>query len=92
MLQFEWDPGKAERNLEKHGVSFPEAATVFGDELSYTFDDPDHSDEEVRYLTVGFSRTGKLIIVSHTDRQEKIRIISARALTKQERQFFEGGG
>ncbi len=91
MLQFEWDEDKAKRNLEKHNVSFPEAATVFGDTLSYTFDDPDHSDTEPRLLTMGQSSTGKLLVVSHTDRQGKIRIISARELTRRERKYFEGG-
>ena len=91
MLQFEWDPDKAVRNFEKHGVSFQDAATVFGDKLSYTFDDPDHSDEELRFLTVGFSQTGKLLIIAHADRNDKVRIISAREVTKRERRFFEGG-
>ena len=90
MLQFEWDPEKAQRNIEKHGISFTEAATVLGDPLSYTFDDPDHSDEEARLLTVGLTATGKLLVVSHTDRQDRVRIISARPLTKQERKFYEG--
>lgn len=91
MLQFEWNPEKARRNIEKHGVSFEGAATVLGDSLSYTFDDPDHSDEEIRFLTVGLTATGKLLVVSHTDREDKVRIISARILTKQERKFYEGG-
>lgn len=92
MLHFEWDSNKNESNLEKHGVSFEEAATIFGDPFSYTFDDPDHSDEETRFLTLGLASTGKLLIVSHTDRNEKIRIISARELTKNERKFYEEGG
>lgn len=91
-MQFEWDPDKAGSNLAKHSVSFHEAATVFGDPLSHTFDDPDHSDEEQRFLTVGLATTGKYLVVSHTDRGENIRIISARQLTKRERKFFEGGG
>ncbi len=91
MLHFDWNPEKARRNVEKHGVSFGEAATVFGDPFSYTFDDPDHSDEELRFLTVGLASTGELLVVSHTDRQGKVRIISARTLTKQERTFYEGG-
>jgi uncharacterized protein len=91
-VQFKWNPDKAVGNLEKHGVSFQEAATVFADPLSYTFDDPDHSDEEPRFLTVGLSLTGKYLIVSHTDRQGNIRIISARELTKSERKFYEEGG
>ena len=92
MLQFEWDTNKAESNFEKHGVTFQEAATVFGDPLSYTFDDSDHSDKELRFLMVGQSSAGKLLIISHTQREDTIRIISARELTKQERKFFEEGG
>jgi len=90
-MQFEWDETKADLNIEKHNVSFQEAATVFGDFLSYTFDDPDHSDEELRLLTIGRATTDKLIIVSHTDRDDKIRIISARELTKKEQKFYEEG-
>lgn len=89
MLQFEWNPEKVRRNLEKHEVSFEEAATAFGDPLSYTFDDPDHSDEEKRFLPTGLTATGKMI-VSHADREDKVCIISARALTKQERKAYEG--
>lgn len=91
-MQFEWDPGKAARNFEKHGVSFQEAATVFGDPLSYTFDDPDHTDEELRFLTIGLAATGRLLVVSHTDRGGKVRLISARELTRKERRFYEEGG
>lgn len=90
-MKFEWDPNKAESNARKYGVSFGEAATVFGDLLSYTFDDPDHSDQEARFLTVGMAATGKLLIVSHTDRDADIRIISARELTRKERTFYKGG-
>lgn len=90
-VKFEWNPVKAEGNLEKHGVSFQEATTVFGDPLSYTFDDPDHSDDEERFLTVGMTLTARLLIVSHTDRGATIRIISARELTRKERSFYEGG-
>jgi uncharacterized protein len=86
------EPRQSESNMQKHGVSFQEAATVFGDSLSYTFDDPDHSGEEVRFLTIGLATTGKLLIVSHTDREDNIRIISARELTKSERKFYEEGG
>ena len=91
MLQFEWNSRKARRNVEKHGVSFGEAATVFGDPLSYTFSDPEHSEEELRFLTVGLASTGNLLVVSHTDREDRVRIISARKLTKRERKFYEGG-
>lgn len=90
-IQFEWNPDKAEKNVQKHQVSFNEAATVFGDPLSMTFHDPDHSIEEDRYITVGLSRLGKLLIVAHTDRGERIRIISARKATRRERKFYEKG-
>ena len=90
-MKFEWDPDKADSNARKHRVSFGEAATVFGDPHSYTFDDSDHSAEEARFLTVGMAATGELLIVSHTDRDAGVRIISARKLTKKERAFYEGG-
>ncbi|MDM9379113.1 BrnT family toxin [Chlorogloeopsis sp. ULAP01] len=89
-MEFEWNPDKADRNLKKHGVSFKEAATVFGDTLSLTFPDPDHSIGENRYVTIGLSRYGRLLVVSHTDRDERIRIISTREATRQERRFYEG--
>jgi len=87
-LRFEWDPEKAESNLVKHQVSFSEAATVFGDPLSMTFCDPDHSVNEERYITIGLSRSGQLLIVAHTDRGDNIRIISARRATRRERRFY----
>lgn len=71
-MGFEWDPVKAESNLSKHGVSFNEAATVLADPLSMTYEDPDHSQDEQRYLTVGTSQSGKLLIVAHTDRADRI--------------------
>jgi len=82
---------KSEIQSEKHDISFQEAATVFGDQLSITFDDPDHSLNEHRLLTFGLSRTGKAILVSHTERGTSMRIISARQMTKQERQIYEEG-
>ena len=88
-MEFEWDPEKAVRNLAKHGISFQDAATVFGDPLSMTYYDSGHSDEEDRHLTLGHSNTGQLLVVSHTDRGEKTRIISARAATRRERQQYE---
>jgi len=90
-VQFEWDQRKAKSNLKKHGISFQEAATVFGDALAITFDDPDHSVNEHRFLTFGLSRIGKAVIVSHTERDKSMRIISARLMTKQERQIYEEG-
>lgn len=89
-MKFEWDFAKAGENLRKHGVSFDEAATVFYDPLSITFDDPDHSEGENRFLTVGFSSQNRLLVVSHTERGVTIRIISARPATSQERKKHEG--
>jgi uncharacterized DUF497 family protein len=88
-IDFEWDPNKAGRNLRKHGVTFEEAATVFRDELSITVLDPDHSTEEERYITVGQSSQGRLLLVAHADRGDAIRIISARTLTPKEKRQYE---
>ena len=88
-MRFDWNEEKAASNLAKHGVLFQEAATVFGDPLSDTFDDPDHSIEEHRFLIIGTSEQGKMLIVSHTDDGETIRIISAREPTSRERKFYE---
>lgn len=90
-MEFEWNPSKAELNIEKHGVSFQEAATIFNDPLSITFPDPDHSIGENRYVIIGTSRFGQLLVVAHTDRGEKVRIISARKATRQEKRFYEEG-
>ncbi len=89
MIQFEWDPKKAKRNHKKHGVHFEEAATVFYDPLSATFDDPDHSISEQRQITIGFSARGRLLVVSHTERDKNIRIISTRVATARERKRHE---
>jgi len=86
---FEWDPKKASANIRKHGVTFHEAATVFGDPLAVTFDDPDHSESEERCLTFGVSLQGRLIVVSHTERQARTRIISARLMSRKERVIYE---
>ena len=90
-MEFEWDPKKAETNKRKHDVNFHEAATVFGDPLAFTFTDPDHSIDEDRYLTFGLSRFDRLLVVSHAERGERVRIISARPLTRQERRTYEEG-
>ena len=90
-MEFEWDDAKATMNEQKHGVSFSEAMTVFGDPLSLTGYDPDHSDDEDRFITVGLSTVGRLLIVSHTDRDDKIRIISAREANRAERKDYEHG-
>jgi uncharacterized DUF497 family protein len=88
-MEFEWDNEKASRNLVKHGVSFHEAATVFGDPLAITYFDPDHSQDEDRYLTFGHSDIDRLIVVSHADRGDRVRIISARRATRRERKSYE---
>jgi uncharacterized DUF497 family protein len=88
-VNFEWDPGKAKQNRRKHRVSFHEAATVFGDPFSVTYPDPDHSTSEQRFITVGMSSAGRVLIVAHADRNEIIRIISARKTTQRERKQYE---
>lgn len=89
-MEFEWDQGKAHRNAEKHGVSFVEAATVFGDPLELAILDPDHSEGEFRFVSIGRSRIGNLLVVSYTERaQNRIRIISARRATKREQGYYE---
>jgi uncharacterized DUF497 family protein len=88
-MVFEWDPKKAKSNLRKHRVSFTEAATAFNDFLSLTFDDEAHSDAERRYVTLGTSYQGRILVVAHTMRGEKVRIISAREATPRERKWYE---
>ena len=90
-MKFSWDPAKGAANLKKHGVSFEEASTVFHDVLSVTGSDPDHSDEERRFVTFGNSSQGRLLVVAHTDEGKNIRIISARLVTRQERRIYEEG-
>jgi uncharacterized DUF497 family protein len=90
-MKFEWDDNKATGNLAKHGVAFDEAKTVFDDSLYVDFYDPDHSEHEQRYLMIGHSKKGHLLIVSYTERRNTIRIISARKVTKLERQSYEEG-
>ena len=89
MLDFEWDTDKAATNARKHGVTFTEAASVFRDPLGATVSDPAHSGAEDRYITVGQSVAGRLLIVSHVDRGDRIRIINARELTRSERSAYE---
>jgi uncharacterized protein len=88
-LAVEWDPAKAESNLQKHGVSFEEAATVLGDPLSISLADPDHSAAEERLLLLGRSLAGRLLIVSLTERGNSVRLISARAMTPREKRVYE---
>lgn len=91
LVNFNWNPSKANQNLRNHHVSFQEAATVFGDSLSKTAPDPDHSLTESRYIIVGRSEEGRLLMVAHTDRINEIRIISPRELTRRERRQYEEG-
>jgi len=88
---YEWDPEKAKRNLREHGVSFEEAATVFLDRLAMTYPDPDHPDEEDREITIGYSASQRLLFVSHVQRRNRTRIISAREATRRERKQHEEG-
>lgn len=90
-MQFEWDETKALANLQTHGVSFEEAKTVFDDALYVDFYDPDHSDEEHRYILFGESHEGRLLMVSYTERDATIRIISSREATPVERKAYEEG-
>jgi uncharacterized DUF497 family protein len=88
-MKFEWNTDKAEKNDRKHGISFQEALTVFQDALSLTYPDMDHSADEDRYLIIGLSSFGNVLVISHTFRNDIIRIISARKATKKERYFYE---
>ena len=88
-LRFEWTPDKAANNFKKHEVSFEEAATVFDDPAFITLLDEAHSYDEERYLTIGLSSANRLLLIAHTEREEQIRLISARKATKNERQFYE---
>lgn len=91
-LIFEWDKRKAKNNLSKHKVSFEEASTIFGDPLSITIDDPLHSSQdEQRFITIGLSYRGKILVVVHCDKRDTIRIISARTATRKERKAYEEG-
>jgi uncharacterized protein len=88
-IKFEWDNNKENSNLIKHKIDFEEAKSVFYDFLSQTINDPDHSKNEFRYITIGYSNKNRLLIVSHTDRDNNIRIISARFANKNERNKYE---
>lgn len=90
-MRFEWNNEKAASNLAKHGVSFEEAKTVFDDPLYIDFYDPDHSEDEERYLIVGHSIRGRLLIISYSERRDSIRLISAREVTRTEREAYEEG-
>jgi hypothetical protein len=90
-MDFEWDDAKAAANERKHGATFAEAMTVFGDPLALTGYDPAHSDDEDRYLTMGLSAAGRVLVVSHTDRDDVVRIISAREASRGERRDYADG-
>ena len=89
-MKFEWDPAKAAENLQRHGASFEEAAT-FGNQLARTYEDPDHSQAEARELTFGLSRAGRALVVAHCERRDRVRIISAREMTRREKRDYEEG-
>jgi uncharacterized protein len=90
-MEFEWDAAKAASNLDKHGVSFAEAMTVFGDPLEVTISDPDHSLEEFRFVSIGRSAAGRVLVVAYTEREGRIRVIGARPVTPAERRRYESG-
>jgi uncharacterized DUF497 family protein len=91
MFKFEWDDQKAANNLQKHGVSFDEAVSVFGDGLALTFADTDHFESEDRSRTYGISNRGRLLVVVHTERRNNVRIISARKATRYEKSIYKQG-
>ena len=90
-MQFEWDADKAAANIPNHGVSFTEAMTIFGDPPEMTMFDPDRSEAEDRFLSMGLSEAGRLLVVAYTEREDRVRIISAREPTPRERRQYESG-
>ena len=88
-MEFEWDPAKAISNLEKHGVAFTEAMTIFADPFEVTIIDPDHSEQEARFLSIARSVLGRLLVVAYTERGSRTRLISAREATPKERRDYE---
>jgi len=86
---FEWDPQKADRNVHKHGVTFAEASSVFDDPMFITLLDDEHSVDEERFITIGLSNKNRLVMIAHTERENRIRIISARKATKNEEKFYQ---
>jgi uncharacterized DUF497 family protein len=89
VVEFEWESEKEQANIQKHGVDFTEAATVFGDPLELTISDPDHSIGEYRFLSMGHSSRNRILVVSYTEREDRIRIISARTASPKERRQYE---
>ena len=88
-MKFEWDPNKAASNVRRHGIAFEDAASVFGDPLARTIPDPEHSTEETRFVTMGMTAGGRLVVVVHTDREGRTRLISARPATRREKKSYE---
>jgi uncharacterized DUF497 family protein len=87
---YEWDPKKAAQNQKKHRVSFDEAVSVFSDPFALTFDDPDHSTNETRFITIGTSMKGRILFLSHADKgEDHVRVISARGATKSEAHVYQ---
>lgn len=90
-MRFSWDDPKASANERKHGVSFAEATTALEDPMAVTFPDDDHSHDEQRFLTIGLSASGRILVVAHTERSLSTRLISARPATRSERRNYEEG-
>jgi uncharacterized DUF497 family protein len=91
-VEFEWDAEKADENLRKHNVAFTEGLTIFGDPLEVMILDPDHSEDELRFVSLGRSQAGRLLVVAYTERGSRVRIISAREATPRERREYESEG
>ena len=91
-MEFEWNANKAASNVAKHGVTFAEAMTVFGDPLELTIADPHHSQGELRFLSIGLSAAGRLLVVAYAEREGRTRIINAREATPRERRQYESTG
>jgi len=89
---FEWDPDKERKNIRKHEVGFDEASSIFDDPMFITVIDEEHSTDEERYITIGLSNKNRLLLVAHTEREDRIRIISARKATRNEEKFYEEAG
>ena len=90
-ISFTWDRTKSRGNLRKHGIGFEEASTAFGDPLSLTIPDPDHSEDEARWQLIGLTKRGRLVVVAHIEMTRTVRIISARLATRNERKTYEEG-
>ena len=91
-MEFEWDANKAASNLSKHGIGFAEAMTVLNDSFEVMIPDPEHSDAELRFVSIGISEAGRLLVVAYTERDQRIRHISARQATPRERRQYESNG